>query len=118
VKLTNGEIWNAQEPLRKLLEQKFSVMVSYKLVKLVQKLNEQFMVIEEVRNGLIKQYGKKDKKGNISVKPGDSNWNKFIKEFNELMEQEIEIVVEKIKLPDSFEIEPSVLVPLEKFIEV
>jgi len=118
MKLQNGDIFMVREPLQKLIEQKFPVMVSYKLAKLVAKLNEQFKVIEDVRMGLIRRYGKADEKGNAQVKPEDENWPKFLDEFNELLEQEVEIVFDKVKLPNDFEIEPSVLIPLEKFIEV
>ena len=133
MKLTNGDIWGSQEPLRKLIEQKFPVMVSYKLAKLVKKLDEQFKVIEEVRTGLIKKYGETDDKGQIQVKPDGENFPKFAGEFNELMSQEVEMVIEKVKLPEkvastcdachhnmdkSFEIEPQTLIQLDKFIEV
>ena len=131
--LTNGDIFGSQEPLRKLIEQKFPVMVSYKLSKLVMKLNEQFKVIEEVRNGLIKKYGELGENRQISVRAESENFPKFVVEFNELMAQEVEIVVEKVKLPEKvaatcdacnhnmdkmFEIEPSILLALNKFIEV
>jgi len=133
VKLNNGDIFSAQEPLRKLIEQKFPVMVSYKLSKLVMKLNEQFKVVEEVRMGLIKKYGEADEKGNSQVKPEGENWAKFVEEFNELMAQEVEVVIEKVKLPEkvsstcdkcnhnmdkSLEIEPNILIALDKFVEV
>ena len=133
MKLTNGDIFGSQEPLKKLIEQKFPVMVSYKLAKLVKKLDEQFKVIEEVRMGLIKKYGETDDKGQTQVKPEGENFPKFVAEFNELMSQEVEIVVEKVKLPEkvaatcdkcnhnmdkSFEIEPNILIALDKFIEV
>ena len=133
MKLNNGDIFSAQEPLRKLIEQKFPVMVSYKLSKLVMKLNEQFKVVEEVRMGLIKKYGEADEKGNSQVKPEGENWAKFVEEFNELMAQEVEVVIEKVKLPEkvsstcdkcnhnmdkSLEIEPNILIALDKFVEV
>ena len=133
MKLLNGDIFGAQEPLRKLIEQKFPVMVSYKLSKLVMKLNEQFKVIEEVRNGLIKKYGETDEKGQTSVKPEGENFPKFVSEFNELMAQEVEIVVDKVKLPEKvaatcdachhnmdklYEVEAQTLIALDKFIEV
>ena len=133
MKLTNGDIFQAQEPLRAIMEQKFPVMVSYKLSKLVMKLNEPFKVIEEVRNGLIKKYGEADGKGNTAVKQEGENWVKFLAEFNELMGQETEIVIEKVKLPEkvaatcdkcnhnmdkALEIEPKILMALEKFVEV
>ena len=118
MKLQNGDIFTAQEPLRKLIEQKFPVIVSYKLSKLAQKLNEQFKVVEEVRQGLIKKYGKADDKGQIAVSQESKDWVKFVDEFNELMAQEVEIVIEKVKLPETFEIEPSILMALDKFVEV
>lgn len=133
MKLTNGDIWSAQEPLKKLIEQKFPVMVSYRISKLVRKLDEQFKVIEETRVGLIRKYGKDDGKGNMLVDATSESYPAFIAEFNELMEQEVEIVFEKVKLPEKvsstcdkcshnmdrpFEIESTVLIPLDKFVEV
>ena len=134
MKLTNGDIFGAQESLRKLIEQKFPVMVSYKLSKLAAKLNEQLKVIEEVRMGLVRKYGETDDKSrNLAVKRDGANWDKFVEEFNELLSQEVEIVVEKVKLPEktattcdkcnhnmdtSFVIEPTVLMALDKFVEV
>ena len=132
MKLTNGDIFQAQVPLRAIIEQKFPVMVSYKLSKLVMKLNEQFKVIEEVRTGLIKKYGEADEKGNTAVKQEGENWQKFLEEFNELMGQEVTVVFEKVKLPEkvastcdkcshnmdkAFEIEPNTLISLDKFVE-
>jgi len=133
VKLTNGDIFGAQEPLRKLIGERLPVKVSYSLAKLVKKLDEQFKVIEEVRMGLIKKYGETDDKGQISVKPEGENFPKFVEEFNELMTQEVEVVIEKVKLPEKgtivcdnckkilekpFEIEATTLIALDKFIEV
>ena len=135
MKLNNGDIFGAREPLQKLIEQKFPVMVSYKLSKLVTKLSEQLKVIEEVRNGLIKTYGEADKDNpqQVRVDPSSENFGKFAAEFNELMSQEVEVVFEKVKLPEkvaatcdkcnhnmdkALEIEPSVLMALEKFFEV
>lgn len=135
MKLNNGEIFVAREPLQKLMEQKFPVMVSYKLAKMVSKLNEQMKVIDDVRNGLIRTYGKPDKENpqQIAVPTDSKDYPKFIEEFNELMTQEVEIVFDKVKLPEKvaatcdkcshnmdkmLEIEPSVLMALDKFVEV
>lgn len=133
MKLTNGDVFAAREPLQELINQKFPVMVSYKLAKLVSKLNEQFKVIEDVRMGLIKKYGKQGEKGQMSVSPEDEGWESFAEEFDELMRQEVEIVFEKVKLPEKvastcdkcnhnmdklFEIEPKTLMVLDKFVEV
>ena len=133
MKLTNGEIFAAREPLVKLMGQKFPVMVSYKLVKMAIALNDQLKVIDEVRNGLIKTYGKADKDKQISVSPDSEGFPKFVEEFAELMSQEVDVAIAKVKLPEkvaatcdachhnmdkALEIEPSVLMLLDKFIEV
>lgn len=120
MKLTNGEILNAKMPLQQLVANKFPVRTSLALVQLVQKLNEVMVPVEEVRSGLIKTYGKPipDKPGQAGVQPGDENWEKFLAEFNELMEQEVEIVFEPVALPDTLEIEPTILMALEKFVKI
>ena len=118
--LTNGEIFNAGEPLSKLMEHKFPVKISFGLAELAQKISPRLQIINDVRNGLIKTYGKKNKDNpqEIRVNPEDENFLKFIEEMNELLTQEVEIVFDKVKLPEDLEIEPSVLILLDKFVEV
>ena len=134
MKLKNGEIFSAWEALNKLTPEgtKFPVMVSMGIVKLRTKLSDPFKEIEEVRNGLIKTYGKEEG-GQTRVDPEYEGYPKFIEEFNELMAQEVELVIDKVKLPEKvaatcdkcshnmdkmLEIEPSVLQALEKLVEV
>ena len=116
------------------MEQKLPVLASYKLAKLANKLNDQLKVIEEVRQGLIRKYGTPDEKGRgISVKQDSEGFEQFAAEFNELMEQEVEVIIEKVRLPEKVSstcdsckhvidvplmIEPNILMPLEEFIEV
>ena len=120
MKLTNGEIFNAKAPLETLLKEKFPVKVSYGLAKLASKLNDQLQVSEKVRQGLIETYGEKnpDNPQQISVSPQSEGWPKFAEEYGELMSQEVEIVFDVVTLPDTLEIEPTVLMALEKFIKV
>ncbi len=120
MKLTNGEIFNARVPLQQLTANRFPVKTSLALVKLTQKLIEFLMPIEQVRQGLIKTYGKPipENPQQTSVKPGDENWDKFLAELNELMSQEVEVVVEIVTLPETLEIEPAIIMALEKFITI
>lgn len=120
MKLTNGEIFNAKEPLAKLIDLKFPVKTSYGLAKLASKLDAQLGVIEKVRQGLIQTYGEKnpDNPQQIRVSPQSEGFPKFAAELGELMNQEVEIVFDVVTLPDTLEIEPTVLMALEKFIKV
>ena len=120
MKLTNGEIFNAKEPLQKLLSEKLPVKTSYGLAKLAAKLRDQLQVIEKVRQGLIQTYGEKnpDNPTQIRVDPQSESFPKFAEEYGELMTQEVEIVFEVVTLPDTLEVEPVTLMALEKFITV
>jgi len=122
MKLTNMEIFNAKKPLEELAKVKLPVPASLATLKLIKKLNEHLIPAEEVQNNLIKQYGTPSKdapnSGQVSIQPGDENWPKFAEEFGELMAQEVEIVINQISLPATLEIEPAVLMALEKFIKV
>ena len=133
MELTNLDIFSAKIPLQKLMELQLPVRTSYQVAKLSLKLNEQLKVIDEVRNGLVKNYGHPDKNGQLRVEPDGEGFQLFIGEFNELMEERVDIKFDKVKLPENvsstcdachhnmvkaFEVEPSILMALDKFIEV
>ena len=120
MKLTNGEIFNAKEPLGKLIQEKLPVKVSYGLAKLAAKLNDKLQVIEEVRQGLITTYGEKDPDNPMQTRvlPQSEGFPKFAEEMGELMAQEVEMVFDVVTLPDMLEVEPAVLMALDKFIKI
>ena len=128
MKLTNGEIFNAQEPLKKLLAEKLPVKDSFKLARLAQKLDDQLLAINQTRQGLFKTYGDLDTaQQKYIVKPyiddgsgkaiENPNVVKFQEEMRELMAIEMEIVFDKVNLPNTLEIEPRDLIVLEKFVK-
>lgn len=120
MELTNQEIFNAKEPLEKLLQEKLPVKTSYGLAKLAAKLNDQLGVIDKVRQGLFQTYGEPDPDNamRLRVDPQSENFPKFASEIGELMTQEVEIVFDPVVLPDTLEVEPATLMLLEKFIKV
>ena len=120
MKLTNGEIFNAKEPLQKLIQERLPVKASYGLAKLAAKLETQLGVIEKVRQGLIQTYGEKDPDNPMQIKvdPQSENFPKFAAEIGELMSQETEMVLEVVTLPDTLEVEPAVLMALDKFVKI
>jgi len=134
MKLTNGEIFQAWVPLQRISEISLPVRVSLAVAKLSNKLKDSFNTIESVRNSLIRKYGELDPKTNmIAISPESANIGKFADELKELFDQEEEVAFGKIKLPEvvastcdkckhnmdkPLEIEPQLLIPLEKFVEV
>ena len=122
MKVSNAELMNVKVPLQELAKVKLPIKTSLDVLKLIQKLNEFLVPVEQVQNNLIKQYGHPEvdapKSGRVVILPGDDNFPKFAEELAELVGQENEIVFTKVKLPETMEIEPGVLMALEKFVTV
>ncbi len=122
MKISNAELMNVKVPLQELAKVKLPVKTSLEVLRLIQKLNEFLVPAETVMNNLIKQYGHPEtdapNSGRVVILPGDDNFKKYMEELAELVEQENEIVFTKVKLPDTLEIEPAVLMALEKFIKI
>lgn len=125
MKLLNADIFLAKGPLEKLIEKELPVKVSFALAKLANKLSEAYATIEQVRTGLIQRYGEPNPENpeQSSVLPEHAGYPKFVEEFNELMEQSVEVVIDVVTLPEMVDgvaltIEPSTLMALEKFVTV
>jgi len=138
MKVTNGELYSANGALGKLVDIKLPVRTSLQVAKLVSKVSEKLKPVEGVKWGLVKTYeiySEPNEAGGelIKTKGDEKNLEKFAAEFNELLSQEEEFVCEKIKLPEKvaatcdackhnmdkmLEIEPRILLALEKFVEV
>jgi len=123
LKVENGVVFNANEPLGALLKLEWPVKVSYELAKLASKLSTQFDVIEQVRQGLVRRYGTEDGNGQYSVSDTSQQYEQFVAEYKELMGQEVEIAADKVALPSevdgkSIMVEAATLMRLEDFIEV
>ena len=121
MKISNAEIYNATEPLKALLKIKMPVKTSYALIQLTHKLKPQMDVIEQVRQKLIIEHGEPDEKrpGATKITPEMAGFPEFAEELGELLGQEYELQdFVKVRLPDTIEIEPYILMALERFIEL
>lgn len=118
MKLTNGDIWNARGALQKLAQIPMPAKVSWQVARLAGKANGELALIERIRVGLVNKYGVPNDQGQAAVPPNTPQFASFVKEFEELMAQEIELDGAVISLPGSLEIEPSALMALEKFVDI
>ncbi len=125
MKVKNDIIFMAKPSLEKLIEKELPVKASFALAKLVNRMLPTFAAIENTRNGLIKKYATADPDdpNQFSIPLDTEEHAQFTREFNELMEQEEELVFEMVTLPEMVDgvaltIEPSVLMALEPFVEV
>ena len=138
MKITNGELYGVNGALGRLVGIKLPVKTSLQVAKLANKVGEKLKPVEEVKKGLVTTYeiySEPNERGGETIKTrGDEgNLEKFVSEFNELLLQEDEFVFEKIRMPEKItgtcdacnhnmdvvlQIEPSVLIALEKFVEI
>ena len=137
MKVTNSELLQANQALGKI-EGKLPVRVSSDLAKLAIKLNDPLKAYDEVRKGLVSTYQitfDEGKDGNVVIKSKGKkeDIDSFAKELNELLGLETELDVKVIRLPEKItgtcdackhnmdvplQLETSVLIALDKFVEV
>jgi len=133
MEITNREIFESRNAIQELLRYKLPIKPSMQVAKLSRKVNELLKDIDVVRKGLIEKYGEKNEKGGMEVKQTNEHYPVFMSEFNELLSLNVQITVEKVRMPEmipstcdfchhnmdkKLEIEPWILAALEKFIDV
>src|SRR3990167_11024817 len=98
MKITIGEIANQIENLKELQAIKMPVKVSYKLMRLVNKLQPEMEIYHQKRNELVKEYGTENEDKTFSVK--QDKLKEFYPELKKLLEIEIDIEWQKIKIEE------------------
>ena len=114
-----------------LLQEKLPLVTKYWLTDLSKKVSAEKTAVEELKNDLIKKYGKADDKGNVTIPMAideldsdgqpikdldkDGNWftkkvlnpdfQQFEKEFNELLQTEKDLEYNTITLTDFSNVE-------------
>jgi len=128
MKLTNVEVLEVQAALAKLQEIKMPVKVSIDLALLMNEIEQSIKAFGTVRDKLFKTYSIQTEKGEIegqvkffSTEEGkeEENLKAFLDEWVELLEAKAtEATFPKVKLPADLEVEPAILKPLTRFVEV
>jgi hypothetical protein len=93
MKVKLGDVYVSVGVLNKILDTELPVTVSYKMMKLVNKLNEELKTVEEQRVKLVKKYS-----SSTENTVSEDNKNNFLQEFSTLLESEIDLDWEKIAL--------------------
>ena len=100
LKVTLGQIKNSEQALKNLVAQPLPVVVSYKLQKTVQQIDQELINIERKRTELVIQHAGKAVKGKpVEVSP--KNMPKFLNDIGELYRIEVEIQTKKFSI-DNF----------------
>jgi hypothetical protein len=100
------------EQLKALQEVKFPVKVSYRIMRLVNKLQPELNTYETKRNELVKEFGEPaDEKGDIRV-TDPKKLVKFTEKLQELLSLDIEVDFTPIKMEElgDVNVEPKLLI--------
>jgi len=119
MKLTLKEIYNSQGPLQKIISFEMDTKGKYWVAKHAKKLFSEIKTIDDRRIEILKKYGKKNKNG-FEIQASDTeNMKKFTDEFGALLEEEIEVNIQKIKFEyfEPLKISPAVLMGIDFLIE-
>lgn len=103
MKITNRELLNKIRVLESTAEKQLGVKVSYIIAKNIKNINKELELFNEEKIKIINKYSEKDEQGNPKI-----NNNNFIlvkgkedlvnKEYNELLDIEIEIDIKKFNI--------------------
>lgn len=125
IQLKMNDLLNSTETLQKLSQKELKAKLALSIARLLKEAEREMQNFNEVRMNLIKKYGEKDENGELitdekgNCKILNDNTADFSKELNDLIETEIEINANKLKLDDleTLDFTPSDMVSLEPFIE-
>lgn len=118
------DVVNSVRGLDFLFNQKLQAVLSYKLSLFQKRINELLEVFYTTINKKIKEYGEeqKDKDGKIltgQFKVKDENLEKFNKEREELLDQDVELNIPDFNIAElgDIKIEPNLLITLQWLIK-
>lgn len=125
IKIKIRELLNCTDALQKLAGKELKAKLAWQVARLLKSADTELSSFNETRMNLIKKYGEKDEAGELIT---DENGNckiltdsveTFSNELNELVETEIEINANKLKVDDLNDIDftPAEMNALESFIE-
>ena len=67
------------------------VLKALQLAKIIKIVKSEYQDYQKVNDGIIKKYGKiMPNSRNFGIMPGDPNWDKYIKDYDKLADQESE----------------------------
>lgn len=92
------ELFSMNQSLQKLstVEKDIPIKTGLKIVKNIQTIQTLLSPVDKMRNEIIKKYSN----GTNEIKQSDENYAKCASKINELMGEETEIELEKIRLSD------------------
>ena len=105
IKLSNVlELNNMLKAIIDNTELKIDSLLKFKLLGILKNIEIPVNSFEAVRNEKIREYGKENDEGNISISVDDTeSMEKFTNDLNEVINSEVEVNIQKLKATDVFD---------------
>lgn len=123
MKIELGRVINSQQTIQEIYQQmtekKVKAKLAWRFMSIVKEMEEPNKRFNDLRNDLIKKYGKETEDRGFSIEPNTEEFSKFIEELNDLASEEIELNIKKISIDDieDIEIEIDKLMSIQWIIE-
>lgn len=112
MKVTNRQLWDSQTGLKVLIDKELPAKTSYSISRNLKTIGKELELIEEKRKELVKKFAEESGKTVAQEKMDD-----FQKEFNEIMNLEVDLDLWKVKIDTLGNVAPSVLSAVDFLIE-
>lgn len=127
ISLKLNEVVNIAQHMNTLMNQNFSGATAFKIARIVRELSKEVETFDKERAKLVEKYGERDENGQVildangTVKVIPSMTQDCNKEFDELMEQEVQINASKLPsevIEEMGAISPNTMLALEPIFEI
>ena len=115
MKFTYAQIKDINPALIKLSKLDLKAVEAVKLARLINKFKTELTPFEETEFNLCSKYGDPSKTGGYSIRP--ENYIVFSKEYQELLNSEIDIDTDKIEIKSDIQIDASSVLALSDVVE-
>ena len=107
MKIKLGTVLDLNAMLKAIIdntELKIDSLLKFKLLGILKNIEIPVNNFEAVRNEKIREYGKENDEGNISISVDDTeSMEKFTNDLNEVINSEVEVNIQKLKPIDIFD---------------
>ena len=125
INITINDMLNSQNVFREIANMPIKMRTSFAIARIIRNLETELETFEKTRQELIQMYGEKNDDGSLKINEdgniiiASENIEKYNKEIQDLLNEEITIAAEPLRIEDMeyIELTPTQAYMIEKFIK-
>lgn len=116
MKVKYNEIANANEPLLLLSKKEMSVKEAVGIARIIKALREEYSIYQDKEKELLDKYGEPMEYGRYKFS-NEESVKCFNDRYTELLDYEVDLDIERVKLTSEIKIDADTIIAVEKFID-